>query len=302
VRGAPAIGVAAGYGMAQAVLASTAKAPEGLIQDMQKAGAYLKSTRPTAVNLAWAVDRMLAVARRMRDRKLAGLKVLLVEEAQAIEQEDVRLCEGIAEHGSALIRDGDQILTHCNTGALATAGIGTALGCVTSAAKQGKKLHVWVDETRPYLQGARLTALELKDAHIPCTLITDNTAAALMAAGKVNLVIVGADRVTAEGDVANKIGTYGLAVLAKHHGLPFYVAAPTNTVDLSLQSGSQIPIEERSADEVLFVQGKSIAPKGTKALHLAFDVTPHTLISAIVTEKGVARAPYEFALPALLGR
>ena len=149
---------------------------------------------------------------------------------------------------------------------------------------------------------ARLTALELKDAHIPCTLITDNTAAALMAAGKVNLVIVGADRVTAEGDVANKIGTYGLAVLAKHHGLPFYVAAPTNTVDLSLQSGSQIPIEERSADEVLFVQGKSIAPKGTKALHLAFDVTPHTLISAIVTEKGVARAPYEFALPALLGR
>ncbi|HTB23246.1 MAG TPA: S-methyl-5-thioribose-1-phosphate isomerase [bacterium] len=300
VRGAPAIGVAAAYGMAQAVLASRAKDVNGLMRDMDKAGAYLKSTRPTAVNLAWAVDRMLKRARHGRDHKLPSLKALLVEEAQAIEREDVRLCDAIAAHGSALIRDNDQVLTHCNTGALATAGVGTALGCITAAFKQHKKIHVWVDETRPYLQGARLTALELKDARIPHTLVTDNSAAALMAAGKVNLVIVGADRITAQGDVANKIGTYGLAVLAKHHGLPFYVAAPSSTVDLDLRQGSDIPIEERSAEEVLFVQGKSIAPKGTKALHLAFDVTPHSLISAIITEKGIARAPYDLNLPMLL--
>ncbi|HTB35042.1 MAG TPA: S-methyl-5-thioribose-1-phosphate isomerase, partial [bacterium] len=216
VRGAPAIGVAAGYGMAQAVLASKARNGEGLLKDLAKAGDYLKGTRPTAVNLAWAVDRMLECARRHRDLKLPALRARLVEEAVAIEQQDVQLCADMAGHGSQLLRDRDQVLTHCNTGALATAGVGTALGCVTTAAKQGKKLHVWVDETRPYLQGARLTALELKEARIPHTLITDNTAAALMAAGKVNVVIVGADRITAQGDVANKIGTYGLAVLAKH--------------------------------------------------------------------------------------
>jgi len=300
VRGAPAIGVAAGYGMAQAVLASRAKDADGLFRDMLKAAHYLKSTRPTAVNLAWAVDRMLVTARRKRDQKLPALKALLVEEAEAIEVEDRRLCDGIAANGNPLLRNGDQILTHCNTGALATAGVGTALGCITMAAKLGKKLHVWVDETRPYLQGARLTALELKEAHIPHTLITDNSAAALMAAGKVNLIIVGADRITAQGDVANKIGTYGLAVLAKYHGLPFYVAAPSSTIDFSLQSGADIPIEERSAEEVLFVQGKSIAPKGTKALHLGFDVTPHTLISAIITEKGVIRAPYDLNLAGIL--
>ena len=302
VRGAPAIGVTAGYGMAQAVLASKARTPDLLIKDLEKAGGYLKGTRPTAVNLAWAVDRMLAFARKHRDRKLPALKGLLVDEAVGIEQEDVRLCADMAAHGAALLRDGDMVLTHCNTGALATAGVGTALGCVTTAAKQGKKLHVWVDETRPYLQGARLTAFELKEAKIPHTLITDNTAAALMAAGKVKVVIVGADRITAQGDVANKIGTYGLAVLAKHHGLPFYVAAPSSTVDLAMQEGKDIPIEERSADEVLYVQGKLIAPKGTKALHLGFDVTPHALISAIITEKGVARAPYHLTLPELLGR
>jgi len=302
VRGAPAIGVAAGYGMAQAVLASKARNGEGLLKDLAKAGDYLKGTRPTAVNLAWAVDRMLECARRHRDLKLPALRARLVEEAVAIEQQDVQLCADMAGHGSQLLRDRDQVLTHCNTGALATAGVGTALGCVTTAAKQGKKLHVWVDETRPYLQGARLTALELKEARIPHTLITDNTAAALMAAGKVNVVIVGADRITAQGDVANKIGTYGLAVLAKHHGIPFYVAAPSSTVDLALQQGREIPIEERSPDEVLFIQGKPIAPKGTKALHLGFDVTPHSLISAIVTERGVARAPFHLTLPELLGR
>ena len=302
VRGAPAIGVAAGYGMAQAVLASKARSGEALLKDLAKAGDYLKGTRPTAVNLAWAVDRMLECARRQRDLKLPALKARLLEEAAAIEEQDIQLCASMAGHGSQLLRDRDQVLTHCNTGALATAGVGTALGCVTTAAKQGKKLHVWVDETRPYLQGARLTALELKEARIPHTLITDNTAAALMAAGKVNVVIVGADRITAQGDVANKIGTYGLAVLAKHHGIPFYVAAPSSTVDLALQQGREIPIEERSPDEVLFIQGKPIAPKGTKALHLGFDVTPHSLISAIVTERGVARAPFHLTLPELLGR
>jgi methylthioribose-1-phosphate isomerase len=302
VRGAPAIGVAAGYGMAQAVLASKARNGEALLKDLAKAGDYLKGTRPTAVNLAWAVDRMLECARRHRDLKLPALRARLLEEAVAIEEQDIQLCADMAGHGSQLLRDRDQVLTHCNTGALATAGVGTALGIVTTAAKQGKKLHVWVDETRPYLQGARLTALELKEARIPHTLITDNTAAALMAAGKVNVVIVGADRITAQGDVANKIGTYGLAVLAKHHGIPFYVAAPSSTVDLSLQQGREIPIEERSADEVLYIQGKPIAPKGTKALHLGFDVTPHTLISAIVTERGVVRAPFHLTLPELLGR
>jgi methylthioribose-1-phosphate isomerase len=302
VRGAPAIGVSAGYGMAQAALASKARSSEALIKDLEKAGHYLKSTRPTAVNLAWAVDRVLKMARTERERKAPSLRKRVVEEAQAIEAEDVALCAAMAQHGSALLRSGDQVLTHCNTGALATAGVGTALGCVTAAHKQGKKLHVWVDETRPYLQGARLTALELKEAKVPHTLITDNTAATLMAQGKVSLVIVGADRITAQGDVANKIGTYGLAVLAKHHGLPFYVVAPSSTVDLALQQGKDIPIEERSAEEVLFVQGKPIAPKGTKALHLGFDVTPHELISAIVTEKGVVRAPYVHSLPDLLGR
>jgi methylthioribose-1-phosphate isomerase len=302
VRGAPAIGVAAGYGMAQAVLASKARHSDALRADLAKAAAYLKSTRPTAVNLAWAVDRVIEVARANKELALPALKARLVAEAEAIEAEDIRLCAGMAAHGSALLRDGDQVLTHCNTGALATAGVGTALGCVINAAKQGKKLHVWVDETRPYLQGARLTALELREAKVPHTLITDSTAATLMAQGKVNVVIVGADRITAQGDVANKIGTYGLAVLAKHHGIPFYVAAPSSTVDLALQSGKDIPIEERSADEVLFVQGKLIAPKGTKALHLGFDVTPHHLISAIITEKGVARAPYDLTLAELVGR
>lgn len=302
VRGAPAIGVCAAYAMAQAALASRARANEGLLADLRKAGDWLKATRPTAVNLAWAVDRMLDTAHRYRDLKPATLRQRLVEEAQAIEQEDVELCDAIALHGAELLRDGDQVLTHCNTGALATAGVGTALGCIKAAFGQKKRLHVYADETRPYLQGARLTAFELKQAKIPFTLITDSTAAALMQAGKVKVVMVGADRITASGDVANKIGTYGLAVLAKHHNIPFYVAAPSSTVDLSLKEGSQIPIEERPAAEVLSIQGKAIAPQGTPALHLGFDVTPHQLVSAIITEKGVARAPYHLTLPELLGR
>jgi methylthioribose-1-phosphate isomerase len=301
VRGAPAIGVAAGYGMAQAALKSKAKDPERLVKDLEAAGAYLKSRRPTAVNLAWAVDRVLAKAHGWPEASVETLRDVVVVEAVAIEQEDVRLCDAIAEAGAALFKDGDNILTHCNTGALATAGVGTALGCITRAFAQGKGLHVWVDETRPYLQGARLTAFELKAAKISHTLITDNTAAALMAQGKVDRVIVGSDRVTSQGDVANKIGTYALAVLARHHKIPFYVATPGSTVDFTLRDGKDIPIEERSSDEVLFVQGKAIAPKGTKALHLGFDVTPHELISGIITEKGVARPPFAVSLKKMLG-
>jgi methylthioribose-1-phosphate isomerase len=296
IRGAPAIGVAAVFGMAQAALASKAASAQGLEKDLGKAGDFLKSTRPTAVNLAWGVDRMLLKFQKVRDYKLPKIKSLLVEEALEVQKEDARLCQAIADAGAALLRGGDKVLTHCNTGALATSGVGTALGVVKQAWLDGKKISVWVDETRPYLQGARLTAFELADAKIPHTLITDSTAAILMAKKQVDLVIVGADRITAQGDVANKIGTYALAILAKEHGIPFYVAAPLSTVDMELEKGEEIPIEERSSDEVLFIQGKPIAPKGTKALHYGFDVTPHRYISAIITELGLLRAPFKAAL------
>ena len=296
IRGAPAIGVAAAFGMAQAALASKAKDADALQKDLETAGAFLKATRPTAVNLAWAVERMLHALHQNRTSKTERLKKLLADEAQAVASEDAALCDAIAAHGASLLRDGDRVLTHCNTGALATAGVGTALGVITSAFKAGKKLSVWVDETRPYLQGARLTAFELADAGVPHTLVTDNSAALLMSKKLVDLVIVGADRITAQGDVANKIGTYGLAIIAKEHGVPFYVAAPFSTIDLSLQKGEDIPIEERSADEVLFVQGKAIAPKGTKAAHYGFDVTPNKYINGIITEKGILRSPYKQSL------
>jgi methylthioribose-1-phosphate isomerase len=296
IRGAPAIGVAAAFGMAQAALASKAKDADALQKDLEKAGAFLKATRPTAVNLAWAVERMLHTLHQNRTSKVDRLKKLLADEAQAISSEDAALCDAIALHGGSLLRDGDRVLTHCNTGALATAGVGTALGVITSAFKAGKKLSVWVDETRPYLQGARLTAFELAAAGVPHTLVTDNSAALLMSKKLVDLVIVGADRITAQGDAANKIGTYGLAIIAKEHGVPFYVAAPFSTIDLTLEKGEDIPIEERSADEVLYVQGKAIAPKGTKAAHYGFDVTPNKYISGIITEKGILRAPYKQSL------
>lgn len=296
IRGAPAIGVAAAFAMAQAALASKASGTQNLEKDLRKAGDFLKSTRPTAVNLAWAVDRMLLVFQKVRDDKISKIKSLLVKEALAVQKEDAELCQAIARAGSRLIRGGDRILTHCNTGALATSGMGTALGVIKQAHMDGKKISVWVDETRPYLQGARLTAFELADARIPHTLITDSTAAILMAKKQVDLVIVGADRITAQGDVANKIGTYALSILAKEHGIPFYVAAPLSTVDMNLQSGEDIPIEERSADEVLIINGKPIAPKGTKALHYGFDVTPHRYISALITEAGLLKAPFNQSL------
>ncbi len=296
IRGAPAIGVAAAFGMAQAASKSKAGKYEQLSKEVDKAAALLRSTRPTAVNLAWGLQRMRRALESYRDRRIPKLKELMVEEALRIQKEDIQVNESIGSLGAELLRDGDRVLTHCNTGALATAGHGTALGVVKSAVKSGKKLKVWVDETRPYLQGARLTTVELKEARIPHTLITDSTAAALMARREVDVVVVGADRITALGDVANKIGTYGLAVLAFEHRIPFYVAAPVSTIDLQLEKGEDIPIEERSADEVLNIQGRPIAPKGTKALHWAFDVTPHRFISAIVTELGVVRAPYREGL------
>jgi methylthioribose-1-phosphate isomerase len=296
IRGAPAIGVAAAFGMAQAALASKAKDADALTKDLQSAGAFLKATRPTAVNLAWGVDHMLHAAHQNRTSKVGRLKQVLVDEAQGVARQDAEICAAMSKAGAELFRDGDRVLTHCNTGALATSGMGTALGAVKQAFLDGKKISVWVDETRPYLQGARLTAFELADAGIPHTLVTDNSAALLMSKKLVDLVIVGADRITAQGDVANKIGTYGLAILAKEHAVPFYVVAPLSSVDLSLQKGEDIPIEERSAEEVLLINGKPIAPKGTKAAHYGFDVTPNKYVSAIITEAGVLRGPYTLSL------
>ena len=293
VRGAPAIGVAAAFGMAQAAMASKAKTVEDLTQDLKKAADFLKSQRPTAVNLAWAVDRMMHSWKEIKNFRFVRVREKMVQAAQQIMTEDMRCNQSIATHGEELLREGDRVLTHCNTGALATAGVGTALGIITQATQSGKKLKIWVDETRPFLQGARLTAWELKQAGIEHQLITDSTAGFLMSRGMVDVVIVGADRITAQGDVANKIGTYSLAVLAYENKVPFYVAAPVSTVDLAMENGDEIPIEERSAKEVLEVLGKKIAPAGTDALHYAFDVTPHRLISAIVTEAGVVRAPYK---------
>jgi methylthioribose-1-phosphate isomerase len=266
---------------------------------LKRASELLASTRPTAVNLFWALERMMKVAQAHLDdaQKLASA---LEEEAIAIAREDVEANVRMGMYGATLIPEKANILTHCNAGALATAGYGTALGVIRTAHNQGKKVHVWVDETRPFLQGARLTAWELQKEGIPFTLISDNTAGMLMRSGMVDLIIVGADRIAANGDVANKIGTYSLAVLAKHHGIPFYVAAPTSTIDLNCRCGDEIPIEQRDDEEVLTVMGVRIAPKGAKAFNPAFDVTPNELITAIITERGIIKPPFEEGLRAIL--
>ena len=274
VRGAPAIGCVAAYGFVLGVKYGG--------EDPKKVYETLKNTRPTAVNLFWALDRMVEALREGRD---------IEEEARAIEREDYETNRKIGEYGEKLIPEGAKILTHCNTGALATAGWGTALGIIRSAHYAGKNISVWVDETRPYLQGSRLTAWELLKEGIPHRIVTDNTAGFLMERGEVDLVVVGADRITLRGDVANKIGTYSLAVLAKHHGIPFYVAAPTSSFDPKLLSGDEIPIEERSPEEVKNCFGCQIAPEGSDALHLGFDVTPAELITAIITERGIVEQP-----------
>jgi methylthioribose-1-phosphate isomerase len=295
VRGAPAIGVTAAMGVALAA----AEAPderEWFDRHVEKACAELAATRPTAVNLTWAIDRMRRRAAELNDRPAMQIRAALEAEAKRIAVEDEERCRRIGEHGARLFAEGEGVLTHCNAGGLATVAYGTALAPLRAAHERGVSLHVFVDETRPFLQGARLTAWELLQAGIDCTLITDNMAAHFMGRGRVQKVIVGADRIAANGDVANKIGTYGVAILAREHGIPFYVAAPTSTIDLSVATGAEIPIEERSADEVTHLQGRRIAPEGVNVAHPAFDVTPHRYVTAIITEEGVIEPPYAAAL------
>ncbi len=294
VRGAPAIGVAAAFGVALAAGQSRATGFDDLLADLETASKGLAATRPTAVNLFWALDRMKRVALAARGRPLDEVRGRLLDEAQAIREEDIAANRAMGAHGAGLVPPNARILTHCNAGALATAGYGTALGVVRAAHEQGKVALVWVDETRPVMQGSRLTAWECVREGIPHRLISDVVAASLMAQEQVDLVITGADRIAANGDTANKIGTYSLAVLARHHGVPFYVAAPLSTIDPALASGSAIPIEERSPDEVRRVGSQATAPADSPVYNPAFDVTPATLITAIVTERGVFRPPYHF--------
>jgi methylthioribose-1-phosphate isomerase len=286
IRGAPAIGVAAAYGMALAAFAAN-----GDRDSIRAAGERLAATRPTAVNLFWAIRRMLDV---LDEPGPAGpaLAARLLAEARAVQAEDLALCRSIGAHGAALVPDGARVLTHCNAGALATAGHGTALGVIRSAVEAGKRVRVIADETRPFLQGARLTAWELQRDGIDVTVIADVAAASLLARGEVDLVVVGADRVAANGDVANKIGTLGVALAARHGGVPFYVAAPWSTVDLETPSGDGIPIEERPAEEVTHVLGRRVVPEGVPVRNPAFDVTPGDLVTALITDRGVLRPPY----------
>ena len=300
VRGAPALGVAAAYGLALAASRSSETDTVRLLAEMQDAAGMLRSTRPTAVNLAWALERVTGAARGAST--VAQVARAALSEARRIHQEEIEAGRAIGRSGADLVPPGASILTHCNTGALATAGYGTALAVIRTAHEQGKRIHVFVDETRPLLQGARLTAWELQRLGIPFTVIVDGAAGEMMRRGRIGCVIVGADRIAANGDVANKVGTYSLAVLAKENGLPFYVAAPTSTIDLSTATGDIIPIEERSADEVTAFAGTRTAPDGVAAANPAFDVTPARYVAAIITEKGVARPPYDETLSRLSSR
>lgn len=299
IRGAPAIGVAGAMAAALGAQAFAETAPEAFQRHFQDICLVIAAARPTAVNLTWAVARLQALVAANLSEGVTILKAKLVAEAQAILEEDIRINRQMGAHGQTLINDGDAVLTHCNAGGLATGGYGTAIGVIRAAWEAGKNIQVWVDETRPILQGARLTAWELGKLGIPHTLIPDNAAAALMARGRIRGIVVGADRIAANGDVANKIGTYGVAVAAKYHHIPFYVAAPLSTFDFTLADGSQIPIEEREPTEVTEIQGHRIAPAGCPALNMAFDVTPHTLIAGIITEHGICRPPLPAAVAAL---
>ena len=290
VRGAPAIGVSAAFGMALAAKAG---------DDLQAAAAELKNARPTAVNLAWAVDRMLECAGSAGASESGGFAAALRNEAEAINREDVASCMAIGRHGAELLGATATVLTHCNAGALATAGYGTALGVIRAAIESGKRIAVFADETRPYLQGARLTAWELQQDNIDVTLITDNMSGHFFQQGAFDAVIVGADRIAANGDAANKIGTYTVAVLANAHNVPFYVAAPVSTIDFACPTGAEIPIEERSASEVVDIFGSRVAPEGINVRHPAFDVTPARLITAIITERGVLKPPFEEGIRSL---
>ena len=300
IRGAPAIGVAGAFGMALAAQSSQASGLKEFRQEMNQAAEFLISRRPTAVNLPWAVQRIQKVYQDSEENSLPQLQTAIQKEAQKIFEEDVAMCKAMGRFGAELIEEGKTYLTHCNAGALATAGQGTALSVFYEAARQGKQFKVISSETRPFLQGARLTCWELLKNHVDDTLITDNMVGHLMKLGKIHGVFTGSDRIVANGDVANKIGTYGVAVLAKEHGLPFYVVAPSSTVDLHLPSGDSIPIEERPTDEVTSFFGTPSAPEGVQVMNPAFDVTPHSLVEAIVTERGIARIPFQETLKKLM--
>lgn len=300
VRGAPAIGVAAAMGVAIGVQNSRAENVGDLKRDLDQICDVIGKTRPTAVNLFWAIRRMQEKFETLRVRPIPQIKQAMIEEARRMHAEDIAINQAMGRHGAALMPASGGVLTHCNAGALATAGYGTALGVIRAAVEAGKKIHVYADETRPFLQGSRLTAWELVKDGIPTTVISDNMSGAMMRQGKVGAVIVGADRIAANGDVANKIGTYTVAVLAKEHGIPFYVAAPISTVDLETPEGSKIPIEQRNAAEVTTIAGKRMTPEGVQIENPAFDVTPAKYVTAIVTERGIAKAPYEKALAALV--
>jgi methylthioribose-1-phosphate isomerase len=301
VRGAPAIGVSAAYGVALGALRTQAATTAEFASEFDRICARLAGTRPTAVNLFWAIDRMkrLFAALAGSGATLDQIKERLLAEAHAMYAEDIAACKAMGAFGAALLPEEGGVLTHCNAGALATCGYGTALGVIRSAVEQGKRIHVFADETRPFLQGARLTAWELMADHIPTTVICDNMAASLMRAGRIQAVVVGADRIAANGDTANKIGTYNVAILAREHGIPFYVAAPWSTIDLATPTGDSIPIEERPAIEVTHHGGKQLTPNGVGICNPAFDVTPARYIAAIVTERGVLRAPYGKSLQAM---
>jgi methylthioribose-1-phosphate isomerase len=294
IRGAPAIGIAAAMGIALGMRNAKSSAEFDSICET------IRSTRPTAVNLSWAIERMRRVFAESSTLTFAEIRERLIAEAVQIRLEDIAINQCIGKNGAPLIPDGKTVLTHCNAGALATAGYGTALGVIRAAVASGKNIDVFAGETRPFLQGARLTIWELQHDHIPATLITDNMAGHFLHSGRIGCVVVGADRIASNGDVANKIGTYSVAVLAKENSVPFYVAAPISTLDLSLASGDEIPIEQRAASEVTHVHGVPVAPEGTEAANPAFDVTPNRYVTAIITERGVARAPYTESLRGLI--
>lgn len=299
IRGAPAIGIAGALGVVLAANNSRAKDSRVFLRDLRKSIKYLASSRPTAVNLFWALARMEYVAESNIYKPIDIIKKILLAEARRILEDDKKSCRAMARYGVSLVKSGDTILTHCNAGGLATADYGTALGVLFESKKMGKRIKVYADETRPLMQGARLTTWELLHEGIDTTLICDNMAASLMAKGRIDKIFVGADRIASNGDAANKIGTYSLAVLAKYHRVPFYVVAPASTFDFNIKTGRDIPIEERDGDEVRNVMGRRIAPQNVKVYNPAFDVTPNGLISAIVTEKGIFRAPYDKSLKRL---
>jgi methylthioribose-1-phosphate isomerase len=302
VRGAPAIGVAAAMGIALGVKNSRAENAADLKKELDQICEIIGHTRPTAVNLFWAIRRMKEKFESLSSRPIAEIQQALIEESKRMHAEDIAANQAMGRHGATLMPASGGVLTHCNAGALATAGYGTALGVIRAAVEAGKKIHVYADETRPFLQGSRLTAWELMKDGIPTTVISDNMAGVMMQQGKIGAIVVGADRIAANGDVANKIGTYTVAVLAKEHGIPFYVAAPISTVDLATSDGSKIPIEQRNAREVTHIGGRQMTPNGVAIENPAFDVTPAKYVAAIITERGIARAPYEKSLSELARR